>query len=80
METTLSSKGQIILPAELRKKGRFLAGDKFKVREKNGSIILQPVRKLRNAGLLKLLRSCPCELVIPGRDKTDFGRKAPAFE
>lgn len=79
MQTKLSTKGQIILPAELRKKRRFYPGEKFDVQEKGGKIILSPVKKGRNQGLVKLLRSCPYELVIPPRDKTDFGRPAPEF-
>ena len=75
----MSTKGQIILPAEIREKGRFFPGEKFEVREKNGKIILSPVKKSRNHGLLKHLRSCPQELVIPARDKNDFGRSAPKF-
>jgi AbrB family looped-hinge helix DNA binding protein len=79
MRTTLSTKGQIILPAEIRKKGRHYAGQKFEVEEKNGRIILSPVKKGRNQGLVKILRSCPYELVVPPRDQTDFGRSAPKF-
>jgi AbrB family looped-hinge helix DNA binding protein len=79
MQTTLSTKGQIILPAELREKGRFFPGEKFDVHEKDGKIILSPVKKSRNQGLVKHLRSCPHELVMPARDKNDFGRTAPNF-
>jgi AbrB family looped-hinge helix DNA binding protein len=80
VKTTLSTKGQIILPAEIREKGRFYPGEVFDVREKDGKIILTAVRKTRNQGLLKHLRSCPHELVLPARDKKDFGRPAPDFK
>ena len=79
MRTTLSTKGQIILPAEIREKGRFFPGEEFDIHEKNGKIILSPVKKGRNKGLVKHLRSCPHELVIPARDQSDFGRPAPKF-
>jgi len=79
MQTTLSTKGQIILPAEIRKKGRFHPGEKFEVHEKDGKIILSPVKKSRNSGLVALLRRCPHALVIPPRDPTDFGRRPPKF-
>ena len=79
MRTTLSTKGQVILPAEIRKSGRHYAGEEFEVEEKNGKIILSPVKRRRNQGLAKLLRSCPYELVLPPRDETDFGRPAPKF-
>ena len=80
MQTTLSTKGQIILPAELRKNGRFFPGEKFAVHEKNGKIVLTPVKNNRNKGLVKLLRSCPHELVMPEREKNDFGRPGPSFD
>ena len=79
MKTVLSTKGQIILPAELREKGRFYPGEEFHVHEKGGKIILSPVKRKRNEGLLKHLRSCPHELAMPARDKHDFGRSAPKF-
>jgi AbrB family looped-hinge helix DNA binding protein len=79
VQTKLSTKGQIILPAELRKKRRFVPGETFDVQERGGKIILSPVKKRRNQGLVKWLRSCPHEFIIPARDKTDFGRPAPKF-
>jgi len=79
MQTVLSTKGQIIIPAELREKARLCPGEKFNIVEKNGKIILSPVKKRRNQGLVKHLQSCPHELVIPARDKNDFGRPAPKF-
>jgi len=79
MQTTLSTKGQIILPSEIRKKGRFNPGEKFEVLEKNGKIILSPVKRSRNTGLVALLRKCPHTLVIPPRDQTEYGRRPPKF-
>ncbi len=79
MQTTLSTKGQIILPAELREKGGFFPGEKFDVKEKDGKIILSRVKRSRNQGLVRHLRSCPHELVLPARDKNDHGRPAPKF-
>jgi len=43
MKTTVSSKGQIVLPAELRKKHGIKTGDELDVVELSGSIYLVPV-------------------------------------
>jgi antitoxin PrlF len=53
---TMTSKGQITLPAETRARLRLVAGSKFSVRETpDGEIVLKPkkgdIRKLR--GILK---------------------------
>jgi AbrB family looped-hinge helix DNA binding protein len=78
MRTTLSTKGQIILPAEIRKRGRHYAGEKFEVEEKNGKLILSPVKRRRNEGLAELLLNCPPGLKLPPRDK-DLDREPPKF-
>lgn len=78
MRTTLSTKGQIILPAEIRKKGRHYAGETFEVEEKNGKIILSPVKKRRNEGLADLLLNRPPGLKLAPRDM-DLDREPPKF-
>ena len=60
MKTTLSTKGQIILPAELRRMDGIRAGDEFDVeRIDRGEYRL--VRRVppRNEGLVDWLRACP---------------------
>lgn len=42
MSTTLSQKGQIVIPAKTRKSLGLKAGVQFSVEEKNGQIILHP--------------------------------------
>jgi len=39
---TVSSKGQIVIPAPIRKKLRIIGGTRVAVREKNGKITLTP--------------------------------------
>ena len=56
METTMTSKGQIVIPSELRRKYGLKQGVRIQVIDDGGQIILQPitpeyVRKVR--GLLK---------------------------
>lgn len=41
---TISSKGQIIIPSELRKKFKIKQGDRFELQEHEGKIVLVPLR------------------------------------
>jgi AbrB family looped-hinge helix DNA binding protein len=45
METTISSKGQVVLPAAFRRKLDLREGDEIDARVDGGSIILTPRRK-----------------------------------
>jgi AbrB family looped-hinge helix DNA binding protein len=58
--TSVSSKGQIVLPAELRKKDRILAGQKFTVqRVEAGEYRLVRQKLKKTKGLVEWLLSCP---------------------
>ena len=59
MQPMSSTKGLIIIPAEILKKGRHYSGEKFEVEEKGGKIILSPVKKPHNGGFAKLLQRWP---------------------
>ena len=60
MKTTVSTKGQIVLPAELRREDEIEPGDRFEVeRLDEGEYVLRRVKPRPNRGLLALLRSCP---------------------
>jgi AbrB family looped-hinge helix DNA binding protein len=60
MKTTVSTKGQIILPAEIRKRDGIEPGQEFDVeRIDRGEYLLRRKERRRNAGLVKLLLSCP---------------------
>jgi len=59
METVISSKGQVVLPAALRKRDRIRSGQKFQIeRLKSGQYLLKR-RPVANEGVVKLLLSCP---------------------
>lgn len=59
MITSVSSKGQIVLPAELRRRDRIQPGQQFKV-ERVGCGEYRLVRCVEpNEGLIDLLLSCP---------------------
>jgi AbrB family looped-hinge helix DNA binding protein len=60
MTTTVSSKGQIVLPAELRKQDRVESGQQFEVeRIDRGEYRLVRVEPPKNDGLVEWLLSCP---------------------
>ena len=52
--TTITSKGQITLPAEFRKREGFHPGDKVVVREVHGALLVEPATSAvdRSAGML----------------------------
>lgn len=43
--TTVTTKGQIVIPAAVRKKLNIRKGEKLSVMERDGKIILEPVRE-----------------------------------
>ena len=60
MTTTISSKGQIVLPAELRKQDGVESGQQFEVERINrGEYRLVRVEPPKNDGLIEWLLSCP---------------------
>ncbi|MEE4271182.1 MAG: AbrB/MazE/SpoVT family DNA-binding domain-containing protein [Thermoanaerobaculales bacterium] len=67
MKTTVSSKGQIVLPAELRREDDVRPGDQFEVeRIEDGVFVLRRVTARPNRGLVDLLRSCPVsDWIVP---------------
>ena len=60
MKTTVSSKGQIVLPAELRDQDHILPGQQFLVeRLESGHYLLKREPASDNAGVVDWLLSCP---------------------
>lgn len=60
MKTTVSTKGQIVLPAEFRRRDGIEAGQEFEVeRLDRGEYRLKRLTPRGNAGLVKLLLACP---------------------
>ena len=60
MKTTVSTKGQIILPAEIRQRDGIEPGQEFEVeRIDRGEYRLKRTEPRRNVGLVKLLLACP---------------------
>lgn len=62
MKTRISSKGQIVLPAELRQRDDVRPGQRFEIeRLDRGEYRLRRVARRRNEGLLELLLACPAK-------------------
>ncbi len=60
MKTTVSSKGQIVLPAELRQQDRIEAGQEFDVeRLHRGAYLLTRRSAPSNEGVVDWLLACP---------------------
>jgi AbrB family looped-hinge helix DNA binding protein len=60
MKTAVSSKGQIVLPAEIRRQDDVRPGQKFEIeRLDRGEYLLRRTARRRNEGLVDLLLTCP---------------------
>jgi AbrB family looped-hinge helix DNA binding protein len=60
MKTTVSSKGQIVLPAEIRQRDRIEAGQEFDVeRIDQGEYLLKRRSAAPNEGVVDWLLACP---------------------
>ncbi|MFM7165615.1 MAG: AbrB/MazE/SpoVT family DNA-binding domain-containing protein [Planctomycetaceae bacterium] len=60
MKTKISSKGQIVIPADLRAQDRIFPGQQFQVeRIEEGSYLLKRVPAADNAGVVDWLLACP---------------------
>lgn len=72
MRTTISTKGQIILPAEIRHRDAIEAGQEFEIeRIDRGEYLLKRRERRRNQGLVKLLLACPVKGWYQPLDRTE---------
>jgi AbrB family looped-hinge helix DNA binding protein len=72
MRTTVSTKGQIILPAEIRQEDGIEPGQQFEIeRIDRGEYLLKRKERLRNEGLVKLLLACPVKGWFQPMDRTE---------
>ena len=71
MTTTVSSKGQIVLPAEIRQRDGIKPGQEFEIeRLDRGEYRLKRKRPQRNRGLVKMLLACPVKGWFQPVDRT----------
>ena len=62
MKTVVSTKGQIVLPAEVRQEDDIEPGQEFDIeRIDRGEYRLKRRERRRNEGLIKLLLACPAK-------------------
>ena len=72
MRTTVSTKGQIIIPAEIRREDDIKSGQEFEIeRLDRGQYLLKRTTRKRNAGLVQLLLSCPAKNWFQPFDRTE---------
>jgi AbrB family looped-hinge helix DNA binding protein len=77
MTTTLSQKGQIVLPGAVRERLHLQPGDDFEVTvEDDETISLRRIARPANHGLVDWLLSCPAPFEVPPRERDD----SPALE
>ena len=80
MRTTVSTKGQLILPAAIRKRDGIQPGEEFDVeRIAPGKYRLTRASRRRNQGVVKLLLACPVKgwFKPAGRAEKTDGLKIP---
>lgn len=78
MKTTVSTKGQIVLPAEIRQRDGIEAGQAFDVeRIDRGEYVLKRRTRRRNEGLVKLLLTCPVKGWFKPLDRTETTNDIP---
>ncbi|MCC6198075.1 MAG: AbrB/MazE/SpoVT family DNA-binding domain-containing protein [Burkholderiales bacterium] len=71
MKTTISTKGQIVLPAELRTRDRIESGQEFTIeRVDAGEYLLKRTEPPPNQGLVRLLLACPVKDWFTPADRT----------
>ena len=83
MTTTVSSKGQVVLPAEIRQQDGIKPGQKFELeRIGRGEYRLKRMKRPRNEGLVDWLLRCPEKDWFQPLDRTETtdDLKFPAFE
>jgi AbrB family looped-hinge helix DNA binding protein len=59
MTTVLSSKGQIVIPAAIRKRHQFRVGDELLIEERDDEVVLKKARRNRKKSLVQWMLDCP---------------------
>jgi len=79
MTTTVSSKGQIVLPVELRRRDDIRPGQEFDVERLDpGEYLLKRRVERRNQGLVRLLLDCPVKGAFKAPARTETTDDIPA--
>ena len=81
MKTTISSKGQVVLPAELRRQDGIKPGQEFEIdRIDRGEYRLKRKGRRRNEGLVRLLLACPVKGWFRPLDRSETTDDIPALK
>jgi AbrB family looped-hinge helix DNA binding protein len=59
MTTTLSSKGQVVIPAAIRQRQKLRPGDELLIEERDDEVVLKKTRRHRKKSLLRWMQDCP---------------------
>ncbi len=79
MKTTVSSKGQIVLPAAIRQQDGINPGQEFEIqRLDQGEYLLKRTKRPRNEGLVQLLLACPVKGWFQSANRTQTTDDIPA--
>jgi AbrB family looped-hinge helix DNA binding protein len=72
MKTSISTKGQIVLPAEIRQRDSIEPGDEFEVeRIDAGDYRLRRTKRRPNQGLVDMLLACPMKDWFQPMDRSE---------
>ena len=78
MRTKVSSKGQIVLPAEIREQDDIEPGQEFEIeRIERGEYVLRRRTRPRNEGLVDLLLACPVKGWFQPVDRSETTETIP---
>ena len=69
--TTISSKGQLVLPADLRRRDGIKPGEEFEIERIDRGEYRLRRKARRNEGLVKLLLACPVKGWFEPLDRTE---------
>jgi AbrB family looped-hinge helix DNA binding protein len=71
MKTSVSTKGQIVLPVEIRRQDHIEPGQEFEIKRiRSGEYQLKRTERPRNEGLVELLLACPVKDWFKPMDRT----------
>ncbi|HXS68539.1 MAG TPA: AbrB/MazE/SpoVT family DNA-binding domain-containing protein, partial [Candidatus Polarisedimenticolia bacterium] len=57
--TTMSTKGQVVIPAEVRERQNLRPGDQLVIEERKDEVVLKKARRQRKKSLLQWMLDCP---------------------
>jgi len=59
MTTTMSSKGQVVIPAGIRERQNLRPGDELVIEERKDEVVLKKARRPRKKSMVQWMLDCP---------------------